>query len=145
MRPGCLLTFYLLCNLSGLCARGGVGSAPCETVKETAHFAVRPRRRAPGTRRGAKPLTGNSLRTYYVLSTNETVPSGEMAEITKLLLVIRQNYGCQVIVNGVATTIKYYLRLVADTDRFVNEYVSLVEKDGEVPFELKRYWNDVVG
>ena len=90
-------------------------------------------------------IAGAGIKTYYVLSTNETISASEMTEITALLLAIRQNYGCQVIVNGVATTIKYYLRLMADTDRFVDEYVSLVEQDQEIPFDLKRYWNEIIG
>ena len=85
------------------------------------------------------------IRTYYVLSTNEIIPPNEISKITELLVNIRQKYGCQVIVNGVATTIKYYLRLMANTDRFIDEYVSFVEQDKEIPFELKRYWNNMVG
>ena len=67
-----------------------------------------------------------------------------MDKITNLLLDIRQNYGCQVIVNGVACTIKYYLRLLSDVDIFIHKYVSLVENDREVTFELKTKWNDIV-
>lgn len=90
-------------------------------------------------------IAAAGIKTYYVLSTNELISASEMNDITELLLVIRQNYGCQVIVNGVATTIKYYLRMMEDTDRFIDEYVSLVEQDKEVPFELKRCWNEIVG
>ena len=87
-------------------------------------------------------ISGSGLKTFYILSTNERIPREEMTDITDLLLTIRQNYGCQVIVNGVARTIKYYLRLLSDTDNFVHEYVTLVENDPEIPFALKSRWND---
>ena len=90
-------------------------------------------------------IAGSGLRTFYVLSTDEIISPEEMVKITKLLLEIRQNYGCQVIVNGVACTIRYYLRLLSDTDNFLHEYVTLVEEDSEVPFALKSRWNEIVG
>ncbi len=65
-------------------------------------------------------------------------------KITESILNIRQIYGCQIIVNGVTTTIKYYLRLLSDTDKFVYAYAALVEEDDEIPFELKRKWNELI-
>lgn len=90
-------------------------------------------------------IAGSGLKTFYVLSTNETINPKEMTKITELLLTIRQKYGCQVIVNGVACTIRYYLRLLSDTDNYVNEYVKLVEKELEIPYDLKVLWNQLVG
>ena len=89
-------------------------------------------------------IAGAGLKTFYILSTNENIPPDEMNRITNLLLDIRRNYGCQVIVNGVSCTIKYYLRLLMDIDRFLYKYVSLVEADKELGFELKIKWNDIV-
>ena len=34
---------------------------------------------------------------------------------------------------------------MSETDRFVIEYVTLLEKDSEISFDLKRSWNEVVG
>ena len=89
-------------------------------------------------------ISGAGLKTFYVLSTNENISPNEMNEITNLLLDIRRNYGCQVIVNGVACTIKYYLRLLSDIDIFLHKYVMLVEDDKEISFELKTKWNSIV-
>ncbi|MYJ86315.1 MAG: hypothetical protein F4044_01200 [Rhodobacteraceae bacterium] len=90
-------------------------------------------------------IAGSGLRTFYVLSTIETISPEEMRNLTSLLMKIRKNYGCQVIVNGVACTIRYYLRLLSDADDFVDEYVNLVANDSEIPFELKRRWNELIG
>ena len=69
-----------------------------------------------------------------------------MVSITEEILSIQKHYGCQVIVNGLASTLKYYLRLLADTDKFIDEHVKLLEEDEELSFDLKRQWNiSVVG
>lgn len=90
-------------------------------------------------------IAGSGLKTFYLLSTDEIISPKEMPNITELLLAMRQNYGCQIIVNGVACTIRYYLRLLSDTDSFVHEYVTLVEADMEIPFSLKERWNEIIG
>jgi len=84
------------------------------------------------------------VKRYYILSTREKMSLKEMPQITEWLISIRQQYGCQVIVNGVSNTLKYYLRLLSDTDKFINNYVSLVESDSEIPFTLKKQWNDII-
>ena len=89
-------------------------------------------------------IAGAGLKTFYILSTNENISPDEMNKITNLLLDIRRNYGCQVIVNGVSCTIRYYLRLLQDIDMFLHKYVLLVEADKELGFELKIKWNDIV-
>ena len=83
--------------------------------------------------------------TFYILSTNDKIPSEDLNKMTNYLLDFKHKYGCQIIPNGVAATLKYYLRLMRDRDRFVREYVEKVSEDNEIPFELKRKWNEVVG
>jgi len=68
----------------------------------------------------------------------------EMAKITAIVLSMNQKYGCQIIVNGVSFTLKYYLRLIKDCDQFIHEYVNLIKSDKEISFEVKREWNNIV-
>ncbi|MGC9505230.1 hypothetical protein [Baaleninema sp.] len=49
---------------------------------------------------------------------------------------IAVNHGCQVIVNGIIPTLKYYLRLISSLDDFVHRYSDLVQK-----FSSKRQRN----
>ena len=79
---------------------------------------------------------------YYILTTHETQSFMGMDE---LVAGIRSGHGCQVIVNGVAPTLRYYLRLLSDASLFIHEYVSLVETDNDVSYELKIRWNELVG
>jgi len=67
-----------------------------------------------------------------------------MSEITETMISMKQKYGCQIIVNGVTSTLKYYLRLLENTDKFIYEYVRLMEDDAEISFDLKREWNALV-
>ncbi len=57
---------------------------------------------------------------------------------------IAHSHGCQLIVNGVDRTLLYYLRLVGDTRSFIDQYVSHLENDDAITFELKNNWNKIV-
>ena len=56
---------------------------------------------------------------------------------------VARTHGCQLIVNGVDRTLLYYLRLIGETRSFVDAYVSHLEKDAAITFELKEYWNQI--
>ena len=102
-----------------------------------------------------KPIDANMLRIaiekiyrfnvkrYYILShigTNEK----EQQEIQQLIDDTKTKHGCQIIVNGVLPTLKYYLRLVDDTAQFLQLYSKLVETDKELKRIHKTVWNDIV-
>jgi len=80
---------------------------------------------------------------YYLLS---TVPSGEeeMRLIAKTIEEISQEHGCQVIVNGIIDSLKYYLRLLDNTDQFFDKYGENLEKDLVIKADQKRMWNEII-
>jgi DNA (cytosine-5)-methyltransferase 1 len=82
------------------------------------------------------------VRQYYLLTTSDKELDEE--KITRELVKVSKEHGCQVIVNGVEPTILYYLRLLKNTDNFVSAYVELVEKDPAIKFEHKRAWIEIV-
>ena len=90
-------------------------------------------------------IATSGLQTFYVLSTNEKIRPQELSPITETIIEIRRKYGCQVIINGVASTIRYYLRLLKNPDVFVREYVHLLESNSDIPYTLKKEWNEIVG
>ena len=80
---------------------------------------------------------------YYILSTSplcENDKSSIEADIQR----VKNTHGCQLIVNGIMPTLKYYLRLIADTGAFINHYVDLIESDKTVKFEHKLMWNNII-
>ncbi|MDC0832279.1 hypothetical protein POG22_04540 [Geitlerinema sp. CS-897] len=58
---------------------------------------------------------------------------------------IAVKHGCQVIVNGIVPTLKYYLRLIASLDDFVSRYSDLVQKDKEIQLIHKQKWQEIIG
>lgn len=68
---------------------------------------------------------------YYILS-YIGIKEEDRQSIDELIFEIKEKHGCQLIVNGLLHTLKYYLRLVSDTKGFFNEYIELVENDTEL-------------
>lgn len=83
-----------------------------------------------------------SVQRYLILST-VGVADGEIDEIAKLTDDFRRSNGCEIIVNGVLDTIKYYLRLIDSPATFINLYTALVESDPDLGYEQRLAWNEV--
>ena len=82
-----------------------------------------------------------SVKRFYILSTSDSIKDAE--KINSLLLDAKTQYGCEVIVNGVAPTLEYYLRLMKDTDDFIENFVTLLETDEGIGYSLKTAWNEI--
>lgn len=68
---------------------------------------------------------------YYILSHIGILEEDEK-EIEGLIVEIREKHGCQLIINGVLYTLRYYLRLISSPKIFFNSYVKLVMDDNEL-------------
>lgn len=80
---------------------------------------------------------------YYLLTT-ANMDSADWDAIDAEIQRIARIHGCQVIVNGVYTTLKYYLRLVKEPAEFIDHYVELLKTDETVKFPHKAAWNDII-
>lgn len=80
---------------------------------------------------------------YYLLTT-ANMDAADWESIEREITRISQIHGCQVIVNGVYTTLKYYLRLMNDPAEFIDKYVELLKIDKTVKFQHKTTWNDII-
>jgi DNA (cytosine-5)-methyltransferase 1 len=61
--------------------------------------------------------------------------SGNIIEddiVNSIIDEIKENHGCQIIVNGVIPTLKYYLRLIVSLQSFINGFLIAVENDSEL-------------
>lgn len=86
-------------------------------------------------------IRGSQVERYYILTTyKDHNPSEELIEaadqVEKLL-------GCQMIINGVIPSIRYYLRLLTNPGKVIPEYVKLLEMDSAISFEHKDVWNKI--
>lgn len=80
---------------------------------------------------------------YYLLTT-ANMADADWDAIDLEIQRIAQIHGCQVIVNGVYTTLKYYLRLVTDPAEFIDRYVELLKVDETIKFQHKTAWNEII-
>ena len=91
----------------------------------------------------------SSVRRYYLLTTAEPyfVPIEEAA-IRKRVQKIRKEHGCEVIINGIVPSLKYYLRLVSRPERFVKVYSDTLKMDiskaAEIKEEHLKKWIDIL-
>ena len=68
---------------------------------------------------------------YYILSGVEQ-KTEDIDRNSQLTFEIQQEHGCQLIINGLYSSLKYYLRLIANPKDFLDKYTELVEKDAEL-------------
>ena len=80
---------------------------------------------------------------YYLLTTAD-MNGADWDAIDQEIQRIAQIHGCQVIVNGVYSTLKYYLRLMNDSAEFIDKYVELLKVDETVKFQHKSVWNEII-
>lgn len=78
---------------------------------------------------------------YYILSYYE-VSYLEKDEIENIIKEVKNLHGCQIVANGLLTTLKYYLRLIENIDDFVSIYSSLIQNDRELKSIHKQKWNE---
>ena len=80
---------------------------------------------------------------YYILSV-DGVLNDDKFEIDEIINNILDNHGCQIIINGLIPTIKYYLRLISNLNDFILRYSELVESDTELQKIHKDKWNELL-
>ena len=80
---------------------------------------------------------------YYILSVYG-VEEGDQEEISGIVLDVATEHGCQIIINGLLPTIRYYLRLIENPGEFLKLYSKLVEQDTELQVTHKNKWNELI-
>ena len=89
-----------------------------------------------------KIITFNPKR-YYILS-NCGVMDDDKEVISSITDEVRITHGCQVVINGVLPTLKYYLRLISDLELFFNIYSNMIANDKELKQIHKTIFNDLI-
>lgn len=84
----------------------------------------------------------SGIKRYYILTTHDDCSLSD--EHKKRISRIEELYDCVVIVNGVQSTLRYYLRLVTDPSSIFSSYISLLGNDPALSHEHRTAWNIVV-
>jgi DNA (cytosine-5)-methyltransferase 1 len=96
-----------------------------------------------------KKFKHTPIKRYYLLTTAEPYMRSEEEWNVKILLGrIRKDHGCEVIVNGLMQSIKYYLRLIRSPKLFLNVYTHALKVDAEKASEIKeehlKKWSQIL-
>lgn len=83
-----------------------------------------------------------SVERYLILSTSGVDPL-ERKGIDERVSAFKSSNGCEVIVNGVLETVSYYLRLLPNTNVYVEAFADLLETDPELDYEHRVAWNEL--
>ena len=88
-----------------------------------------------------------SVSRYYLLTTAE--PNVEDVDsVNDFVSEIHGKHGCEVIVNGILASLKYYLRLLSGPQLFLNGYSRNLQLDFQQKAEIKethlRYWETLL-
>ena len=86
-------------------------------------------------------VMSNSVQRYYILTTHANCEP--KPEQTKLIEAIKSLYDCEIIANGVLSSLKYYLRLLSDPSLIFPKYVELLKTDKAIAHEHREAWNRI--
>ncbi len=84
-------------------------------------------------------IRGSHVDRYYILTTYAQHEPTE--EIQHEADNVNRLLGCQLIVNGVIPSMRYYLRLLSNPGSVIPVYISELEEDSAVTFEHRDVWN----
>lgn len=88
-------------------------------------------------------IISTPVKRYYILSTAE-IKNEDLTKIESRIIEIKNIHGCHLIVNGVLSTLKYYLRLLDTPTSFIGRYAKALEQDTSIKYEHKLRWNELV-
>ncbi len=86
-------------------------------------------------------IRGSQVERYYILTTHSQHEPTE--DVQMEVKTVKKLLGCQMIVNAVLPTIRYYLRLLSDPGDVLPIYADVLEKDGAIGFEHRDIWNKI--
>jgi DNA (cytosine-5)-methyltransferase 1 len=93
-----------------------------------------------------RKIKDTTIDRYYILTTSEPNFRNQDAVLHKIA-EYKKVHSCQIIVNGVIPSLKYYLRLVSDPQAFVAEYTSCLENEYRRSSGIKkkhlRVWQEI--
>jgi DNA (cytosine-5)-methyltransferase 1 len=88
-------------------------------------------------------IRNSTVERYYILSTSD-VKQDERRAIDEFIAEVRAEHGCEIIANGVASSLKYYLRLLGNVRAFLENYATTLENDTAIKQEHRQAWNEII-
>ena len=92
--------------------------------------------------RAKEKILKSSLKRYYILTTHPNCAAINN-EVLDVIRGVYSTHGCQIIVNGVIPTIRYYLRMCSNPSEFINNYSKNIVSQSSVTAEHLEIWQAV--
>lgn len=93
-----------------------------------------------------RKIKNKPINRYYILTTSEPNVKNQ-TEISAKLSEIKKLHSCQIIVNGVLPSLKYYLRLVSEPEKFIGIYTKHLEAEfnraSAIKGEHLKIWKEI--
>lgn len=86
-------------------------------------------------------IRGSQVDRYYILTTHTQHEPNK--EVCKEVDNVKKLLGCQLIVNGVIPSIKYYLRMLTNPGAIIPIYIEKIKNDSAISFEHRDIWNKI--
>lgn len=86
-------------------------------------------------------IRGSLVDRYYILTTHSQHEPSD--DVLKEVENVKKLLGCQLIVNGVIPSIKYYLRMLTNPGAVLPAYVNKLAEDEAIGFEHRDIWNKI--
>lgn len=88
-------------------------------------------------------IRASQVKRYYILTTHKNCNfiDTDMANVVKR---VYDEHGCQIIINGVVPTMKYYLRLVTNPSKSLDDYGELLTSDKAIRFPHVQEWEKIL-
>jgi len=75
---------------------------------------------------------------YYILTTAKpNIKKDEKEKVTQFVTNVRKNHGCEIVINGLIPSLKYYLRLIRNLNGFIVRYSRNIKAEASVSTEIK--------
>lgn len=92
--------------------------------------------------RAKEKILKSSLKRYYILTTHPSCVAIN-SEVLDVIRDVYSTHGCQIIVNGVIPSIRYYLRMCSNPSDFINNYSKNIVSQSSVTTEHLEIWKAV--
>jgi DNA (cytosine-5)-methyltransferase 1 len=79
---------------------------------------------------------------YYILTTLG-IKEDDYSEVISKVHKLKEEHGCQLIINGLLPTLKYYLRLIENLEEFLDQFTKSVLADKELKVIHKARWVEI--
>jgi len=94
-------------------------------------------------RKAVEKIVTSKVRRYYILTTHPSCATVD-PNCVNVIRDVYKKHGCQIIINGVIPTMKYYLRLFESPAQIISIYSENLKKDRKIKNHHLDEWVKII-